>query len=110
MENVEITTTSLLLIYALVTTFLMSKIEHRIVKQLKLILGNDARLIGKNTLGNPIQSYTNMVFFFSYKVDHRTPEYVSKLIGKGKCLNVLYFVHLAAALMFMFHWFDSQIW
>jgi hypothetical protein len=110
MGNFEITPTFVLFICILVSTFVMSRVEYRIVKKLKYALEKDAEIIGKSTFSNPLQSYTNMVFFFSYKVDHTTPEGVSKLIRRGKYLNVLYLLQLAAVLVCMFYWFDSQAW
>jgi len=108
MENFEISPTFVLFICVLVTTFVMSSVESRVINKLRSVLGKDAPIIEKNTFSNPLQSYTNLVFFFSYKVDHTTPEGVSKLIRRGKYVNALYFLQLMAVLVYLYYWFNSQ--
>ena len=55
MENLEISPTFVLFICVLVTTFVMSSVESRVIKKLKCALGKDAQIIKKNTLSNPLQ-------------------------------------------------------
>lgn len=112
MEYFETIPTFELFLFVIVSVFVLTSVENRIVRNLKSVLGKDAEVIGKNTASifNPSQSFTNMVFYFSYKAEDSTPKSVPKLIRIGMCLHILYFFLLAAAFLFMFFWVESMAW
>jgi hypothetical protein len=109
MDSSETVLTWAVFIWVLVSTFFMSGVEDRIVKKLKSILGEKANVLEKNTFSNPLQSYRNMVFFFRYKLDAATPEEVTKLIRRGRYLNVFHFFQLALIFVFVILWSESYV-
>jgi hypothetical protein len=112
MEYFETIPTFALFLFGIVVVFVLTSVENRIVSDLKSALGKDAEVIGKNTVSifNPLQNFTNMVFYFSYKGEDSTPKSVPKLIRIGMCLHILYFFLLAAVFFFMFFWVESMAW
>ncbi|WP_371195582.1 hypothetical protein [Glaciecola sp. SC05] len=107
MDNFETVIIWIVFIWIVVSSFLFSALEDRIVKGLKLQLGNNAHAIGKNTFSNPLQNFKNVIFFFKYKADDNDSDEVKALLRKGRILNILYYVQIAIIGIFMINFFES---
>lgn len=107
MDNFETIIIWIVFIWIAVSSFLFSALEDRIVKRLKLSLGNNAHAIGKSTFSNPLQNFKNVIFFFKYKADASDSGEVKSLLRKGKIINIVYFVQLAIIGIFIINFFES---
>ncbi len=107
MDNFETVILWIVFIWIVVSSFLFSALEDRIIKRLKLSLGNNDHAVGKSTLSNPLQNFKNVIFFFKYKADSSDSDEVKSLLRKGKIINIVYFVQFAIIGIFMINFFES---